>query len=132
MNDFNTHNFLKILDDRYIKYHYEGRWLVIDDDRYGEVNLGLKNLTSLPDYIKFQNIEEVNLSGNLLTSLPDNIKFEFTDNNAYNFIALYDNPLKSLPDNIDEYWDKLDAFSKEYIEKRFPDHWFFEKKRFNL
>ena len=127
MKDFETHTFLKLLDDREIGYHYEGKWLVVDGDSHGRVYLPYNKLTSLPDYIKFNNYDFVSLSGNKLTSLPDHMEF-----NNVREIELYGNPLESLPDNIEEWFDKLAGSSKRYIQNNFPDHWVVNKERFNL
>ena len=153
MKDFETHNFIKLLDTRKIEYHYEGKWLVVDgkvDERgdYDYVYLTYANLISLPDFIKFNNDGDVNLSHNYLTSLRDNIEFNnkgivdlsnnklasLSDNIKFNnrFIYLCVNPLESLPDNIDEFYDKLDIDTKVYIQKTFPDHWIVNKERFGL
>lgn len=127
MKDYKTHKFLKLLDSRNIKYHYEGRWLVIDGGETGNVNLYGCGLGVLPDYIKFNNKKNIYLHGNKLISLPDNIEF-----NNSNDIYLTNNPLESLPDNIDEFYSRLSVLTKEYITKNFPDHWIHDKERFGL
>ena len=43
-----------------------------------------------------------------------------------------DSELESLPENIDEFYDRLDNDTKEYIQKKFPDHWVVNKERFGL
>ena len=146
MKDFETHTFLKLLDDKIIEYHYEGKWLVVDGDF---VHLSYNFLTSLPNYIKFNNDDFVHLSGNKLTSLPDNIHFNnkgyvdlsfnqltsLPDDIQFNnrgSVYLNNNPLESLPENIDEWYNKLSYTSKKFIQGKFPDHWIFDKERFNL
>ena len=73
MKDFDTHRFLKLLNDEKVKYHYEGKWLVINDDN-GYVDVNIIGY-GLPDYIKFNNEDHVDLSNNELTSLPNHIEF---------------------------------------------------------
>ena len=95
MKDFNTHKFLKILDDKKIKYHYEGKWLVVDGDEYGGAVVVNEDITSLPDYIKFNSRGDVYLWNNNLPSLPDHIEF-----NNKGDVDISDNNLTSLPDEI--------------------------------
>jgi len=146
MNDYETHKFLKLLDKKRIKYRYDGRWLIIE--RVPDIDLSGYKLESLPDYIKFNNNYWVDMSGNELKSLPDNIEFNnddislsnnkltsLPDNIKFNNrgqIYLYGNPLESLPDNIDEWYNKLSIRSQEFLQEKFPEHWFFDKERFGL
>ena len=108
-------NELTLLPD-HIKFNNKG-CVYLHDNR----------LTTLPSGIEFNNGDDVSLFNNLLTSLPEDIKF-----NNSNTIYLYNNPLESLQDNIDEYYSKLDKFTKRYIQEKFPDHWVHDKIRFNL
>ena len=170
MINFETHIFLKLLNKFDIKYHYEGKWLVVDGDKYGSVNLSESGLITLPDYIKFNNDGYVDFDDNKLTSLPDNIEFnnsndvwlcdnELTSlpidlfNNGANIfsgdnkftslpdgiqfnnkgiINLHISILESLPNNIEEFYDRLGDYSKKIIREKFPDHWIVNKERFGL
>ena len=41
-------------------------------------------------------------------------------------------PLKELPHDADLWFDKLDKESRIYIERRFPDHLIFKRRKFGL
>ena len=150
MKNFDTHKFLKILDKKNIKYHYENEWLVIGGDKFGDVDLYDKKIKYLPNYIKFNNEDWVDLSYNNLTSLPNNIEFnngndvhlsfnhltslpdDIQFNNKKDMVFLNDNPLESLPDNIEDFYERLDEDTKKYIKDKFPDHIVNIKRKFNL